>query len=159
MHSIRPTFYCTALPAGKGGFCIRLLHSIGAADIDLDDAWGSETFDSSDVTAPKQAAEGLDDLLAAPKAKAQSAPVKPKVSAALGTGTPTAVCNAAAERCTPFTFAESAPLHSQALFSCTTAALLAARRLSRDFFLFMHGCVRVFSETLPANRCVRYGNV
>ena len=145
MHSIRPTFYCTALPAGEGGFCITLSHSIGAADIDLDDAWGSDTFESSDITVPKQAAEGLDDLSAAPKAKAQSVPVKPKVSEALGTGTPTAVRNAAAERCTSFTFAESALLHSQALFSCTTAAILAARPLSRGFFLFMHGCVRVFS--------------
>ena len=145
-----PYILLHALPAGKGGFCIRLLHSIGAADIDLDDAWGSETFDSSDITVPKQAAEGLDDLSAAPKAKAHSVPVKPKVSGALGTGTPTAVCNAAAERCTPFTFAESALLHSQASFSCTTAAILAARPLSRDFLLFMHGRVRVFSETLPA---------
>ena len=34
-----PYILLHALPAGKGGFCIRLLHSIGAADIDLDDAW------------------------------------------------------------------------------------------------------------------------
>ena len=107
MHSIRLTFHRTALPAGKGVFCMRLLHSIGAADVDLDDAWGSDTFDSSDTTVPKQAAKGLDDLSAAPKAKAQNAPVKPKVSAALGTGSLTAVCNAAAKRCAPLTCAET----------------------------------------------------
>ena len=145
MHSIRLELYCTALPAGEGVFCVRLLHSIGAADVDLDDAWGSDTFDSSDITVPKQAAEGLDDLSAAPKAKAQSVPVKPKVSAALGTGTPTAVCNAAFKSCASLTVAESALLHSQALSPCTTAAILAARLFLGDLFLFMHRCTRVFS--------------
>ena len=144
VHSIRLALYRTALPAFE--LYMRLLHSIGAADVDLDDAWGSDTFDSSDATIPKQAAGSLDDLSAAPKAKVQSAPVKPKVSAALGTGTPTA----AAKCCASLTRAKPALLHLQACSSCTTAARTAAKPCIGDLLCFAHRCSRVLSWTLPA---------
>ena len=77
--------------------CLTLQYSSGAADVELDDAWGSDTFDSSDSTIPKQIAEEQDDLPAASKAKAQSTPVKPKVNIVLGTGTLSIACKTAAK--------------------------------------------------------------